>query len=188
MFHITGIGSHTRNKMQTRQNNGYTSSSRIAFWSMVATTVIVMLLLLLPKIAEPQNVEFRKPDITSQEHLLAGTMISYTSGYLLEQGFNMRYGNELGLIAGGLAGYLKERSDPVFDLTDLSFTVAGSIAGLYINKGIQRWYGLSDYEKVLKKINRLEKQAEKMRNNGNTRTNIAKDYNHRRKMGDGKGE
>lgn len=155
---------------------------------MVATIVIVMILLLFPKIAEPQNVEFRKPDITSQEHFLAGTMISYTSGYLLEQGFNMRYGNELGLIAGGLAGYLKERSDPVFDMTDLSFTIAGSIAGLYINKGIQRWYGLSDYEKVLKKINRLEKQAEKMRNNGNTRANVTANNNHRRKMGDGKGE
>jgi len=149
---------------QYRQNNGYTSSSRIAFWSIVATIVIVMILLLFPKIASSQNTEWRKPDVTSQEHLLAGTMISYTSGYLLEQGFNMRYGNELGLIAGGLAGYLKERSDPVFDMTDLSFTVAGSIAGLYINKGIQKWYGLSDYQIMLKRIKRLEKKAEKLHN------------------------
>lgn len=148
--------------MQTRQNNGYKSSAQITFWSMVATTVIVMLLLLFPKIAEPQNVEWLKPDVTSQEHFLAGTMISYTSGYLLEQGFNMRYGNELGLIAGGLAGYLKERSDPVFDMTDLSFTIAGSIAGLYINKGIQKWYGLSDYQIMLKRIKILEKKAEKL--------------------------
>lgn len=147
---------------QGRKNSSFKSSSRIAFWSMVATTVIVMILMLFPKIAEPQNVEFRKPDISSQEHLLAGTMISYTSGYLLEQGFNMRYGYELGLIAGGLAGYLKERSDPVFDMTDLSFTVAGSIAGLYINKGIQKWYGLSDYQIMLKRIKRLEKKAEKL--------------------------
>lgn len=148
---------------QRRKNSSYESSARIAFWSIVATSVIVMLLLLFPKIAEPQNVEFRKPDISSQEHLLAGTMISYTSGYLLEQGFNMRYGNELGLIAGGLAGYLKERSDPVFDMTDLSFTIAGSIAGLYINKGIQRWYGLSDYQIMKKKIKRLEKRAERLK-------------------------
>ena len=174
--------------MQTRYNNGYKSSAQIAFWSILSAIVLVVFMILFPKIASPQNTEWRKPDVTSQEHFLAGTMISYTSGYLLEQGFNMRYGYELGLLAGGLAGYLKERSDPVFDMTDLSFTIAGSIAGLYINKGIQKWYGLSDYEKVLKKINRLEKQAEKMRNNGSTRTNIAKDYNHRRKMGDGKGE
>jgi glycopeptide antibiotics resistance protein len=155
---------------QGRKNSSYESSSQIAFWCMVATMLLVVLLLLFPQVAEPQNVEWRKPDISSQEHFLAGTMISYTSGYLLEQGLNMRYGYEIGLIAGGVAGYLKERSDPVFDMTDLSFTVAGSITGLLINRGIEKYYGLSDYEKVLKKIKRLEKKVEKMKHKQRSKT------------------
>lgn len=176
---------HRRKRESTLADIHIHYCTQTAFWSILATIAIVVFMILFPKIASPQNTEWRKPDVTSQEHFLAGTMISYTGGYILEQGLNMRYGYEVGLIAGGLAGYLKERSDPVFDLTDLSFTVVGSVAGFYINRGIQKWYGLSDYEKVLKKINRLEKQAEKMRNNANTRRNIIRNYQHRRKMGDG---
>lgn len=108
-----------------------------------------------------QKYEWRKMDVSSQEHFLAGNMISFTTGILLNDGLHFKYGSYVGILAGSTAGYLKEKHDPIFDNTDLTMTIAGSILGGYLSYQINRYYGMSDREKMMKRINRIEKRYNK---------------------------
>ncbi|MCK9429627.1 MAG: hypothetical protein M0R17_06445 [Candidatus Omnitrophica bacterium] len=108
-----------------------------------------------------QKHEWRKPDVSSQEHFLAGNMISFTTGLLLNQGLNFKYGSYIGILAGSTVGYCKEKHDPIFDNTDLLLTITGSILGGYLSNKINKYYGLSDQERIINKINRLNKRSER---------------------------
>ena len=108
-----------------------------------------------------QKHEWRKMDVSSQEHFLAGNMISFTTGIILNDGLHFKYGSYVGILAGSTAGYLKERRDPIFDNTDLTMTIAGSILGGYLSYQINRYYGMTNQERVMKKIDKLNKRSEK---------------------------
>jgi hypothetical protein len=56
--------------MQGRKNSSYESSTRIAFLAILSAIVLVVFMLLFPKIASPQNTEWRKPDVTSMGDLI----------------------------------------------------------------------------------------------------------------------
>jgi opacity protein-like surface antigen len=102
--------------------------------------------------------QWRKLDITSAEHFAWGSFISFTGGMILEDGFNFRYGYEAGAVIGGCVGFWKESTDYVGDWSDLTFTIAGSLAGYYVNKQIQKWYGLSTTEQLQRRIDRLNRK------------------------------
>jgi len=108
-----------------------------------------------------QKHEWRKPDVSSQEHFLAGNMIAFTTGILLNDGLHFKYGSYVGILVGSTAGYLKEKHDPIFDNTDLLLTITGSIFGGYLSNKINKYYGLSDQQRIMNKINRLNKRSEK---------------------------
>jgi hypothetical protein len=108
-----------------------------------------------------QKHEWRKPDISSQEHFLAGNMISFTAGIVLNEGLHFKYGSYVGILAGSTAGLLKEKHDPIFDNTDLALTMAGSILGGYFSYQINKYYGMTDQQRIINKINRLNKRSEK---------------------------
>jgi hypothetical protein len=149
------------NNMKPYINKGYTSSSRIAFFVMVTTIILVALLILFPKLGTAQEHEWRKPDVSSQEHFLAGNLISFTTGLLLNEGLHFKYGSYVGILAGTTAGFLKEKHDPIFDNTDLTLTIVGSILGGYLSYQINKYYGITSQERIQNKVNRFNKRSER---------------------------
>jgi len=135
--------------MKTKQQ--YKLSAKLFFYAL-----ITFILVLFAAKIQAQNYEFRKPDFTSAVHTEAGLIISYTTGHILSKGLNFKYGKETGFILGSIVGYWKESQDPIFDLTDLSFTIVGAGAGYIINKAIQKHYGLTEQQKFER---RLKKQT-----------------------------
>jgi len=137
--------------------NSYLENDKTTGFYRYILLVFILLFVSLLSFSQTQNYEFRKPDFTSVVHTQAGMIISYTSGYILEEGLNFKFGMETGFVLGSIAGYWKEAQDPVFDLTDLSFTIIGAGAGWYLNSLIQKHYGLTEQQKLEK---RLKKQNE----------------------------
>jgi hypothetical protein len=123
--------------------------------------ILFVLFFFLAVNCSAQKHEWRKTDVSSQEHFLAGNMISFTTGLLLNDGVNFKYGSYVGIFVGSTAGYLKEKHDPIFDNTDLLLTITGSIFGGYLSYQINKYYGTTDQQRIMNKINRLNKRSEK---------------------------
>jgi hypothetical protein len=122
--------------MESHTNNGYESSAKIAYISVVGGIIMILFMLLFPNLCKAQPDRWIAKD--KALHVGFSTAGTYSLTYLFTS-MNMPYSRENAMVYTFSVGLFKEFFiDGKPSYKDITANAVGCVAGYYLNKWITK--------------------------------------------------